>query len=238
MTKRIIKDYFTAFRWSRVRETFANEQWWLFFYFLFCLPIACRYFDTRESTLAYLMVNIPFVFTLFAAPLHPAALPKLLYLCPMSKEMRKEYIVKACYIRVGFPILIGIACGIILLWQGICDWICGVGILLNLVILAVIMGSGINKNGCGKKLENGQRAMDMDTKKGIYEAACLILAFLVSLTYASILAWETSVAIWVKCLPLGVILLIQLPITLKYLSYWQESVENAAYYESSISSSK
>lgn len=231
MTKRIVRDYFTAFRWSRIKETYAKEQWWLFLYLLIILPLICQFYDTKESTLAYWMVYIPFFFAMFAAPLHPPVLPKMLYLCPMSREMRREYIVKSCYIRVCIPIVIGIVGVAILLWQGICDWICGAGILLNLVLFATMMGSGVNAKGYGKKLENGQRVMNMDTAQGIYEAISLILAYLVSMLYAFLLATDANAMQWVKWVLIGATLLIQLPVTLKYLSYWQESVENSIYYE-------
>ncbi len=226
-----IKDYFGGFRWGRIKEAYKGGGWWTPIFLMTVLPAATRFFETQKSTLAYVLVYGPILFCLFAAPLHSIMLPKLMYLCPMSRENRRKYIVASTVIRIGVPMLLGVLGAGILLARGICDWICEVGVLLNIISFSLMLGSGTNHNGFGKMSEEGQRVMNFDTRAGVWESFGLMLALLLGMAYPFVLAWDTPVPQWVKWLFLGFQLLAQLPITIKYMGFWKPSVEGAVYYE-------
>ena len=143
--------------------------------------------------------------------------------------MRKDYILKACFIRTAVPVVLSILMISILLFLGWIDWICAFGILLNNSIFAVFLGSGINLNGYGKINEKGQRSLPMDDAFSLYEFAMLFSVTMISLGYSAIVM-ETD-PLWVGFFFIGITLLIPLPITVSYLKYWPSAVENALTYE-------
>lgn len=227
----VMKDYIGGFRWGRMKEAYKSGGWWTPIYCMTILPLVCGMYEEGTSALAYIMGCGPIFFSMFAAPLHPSVLPKMMYLCPMGRENRKKYIRASAVTRVGIPVLLGSIGVGVLLALGICDWICGVGILLNDIAFSLIMGVGINQNGFGKVSEQGQRVMNFDTRVGVWESFGLIIAMILGIVYPVILAWYQPVSLWVKGLLLVIQLLTQVPVTIKHMEFWRPALENAVYYE-------
>ncbi len=232
MRKRIIQDYFEAFRWSKSKEAYKKGSWYTFFCFLFIVPVNSKFYENERKALAYLCIVIPIMFCMFSSTLHPMRLPKVMFLCPMQESERREYIVQSCWLRMSIHILIGVLGGVILLLNGICDPVCIGGSLFNIVVLAFFL-SGINANGYGRINENNVRAFDMDSAPGILEMAQILVTIISSIGYSVMLCWDTPVAWWVKAIFVGIALLIQLPLLLHYTKYWKYSIEKAMSYESS-----
>lgn len=237
MMKYIIKDYFVAFRWGKIKESYKSGGWWMYFYLLTLLPAITGFYDRAKDAACYLLVGVPIVFCLFSAPLHPMRLPKIMYLCPMDEKARRSYIEKSGYFRMAFSVLLGIIGALVLIVGGMCDWICGVGLVFNMVVLA-LFSCGINANGYGTTDANGNRTFDTSDARGVLEMWGIIITLISSLGYVAMLAWETTVAVWVKGIFIGVAVLIQLPIFLKYLTYWEGAVERAMNYERSYIENK
>lgn len=230
MMRQVIRDYFTAFRWQKIKETYKYNNWWLFIYSLTFLPMGAQ---TKESALTYLLILIPFLFCMFSASLHPMFLPKIMYLCPMSTSTRREYVVKSGFFQISVSVAVGTLGVLGLLICGISDWISGAGIWLNHAIFSVFLGSGANPRGYGKISETGQRVVDMDSKQGILEFFNILIAILLSTAYIFMLSWDTSPAWWVKWIFIGISIFIQLPFTLNYLKYWPKTVDEIMLYENS-----
>ena len=238
MTMRMIQDYFKAFRWKKIVESYKQGGWWIFIYWLFVWPAIFHLYELAEDALTFFMIGLPIVFAMFAAPLHSLTLPKLMYLCPMSRQERRSYIVRASYIRMLCPSILGLLGIVVLMLTGLCDVLCAVGILLNCVSFSVLLGTEVSKCGYGCINEKGQRTLDMESRRGITEGILMILGFGMGLFYFCILRWETSVGLAVKWLALGITLLVQLPVTIRYMKYWKEAVEYAEWYEGSLKANK
>lgn len=235
MIKWVMRDYFQAFHWKNNKERYKSNRWWMYIYFIFFLPLMSSELRTFEGWLGYILIMLPFLFTMFASVLQPMAMPKLMYLCPMSRDMRREYIRKSCYFRTMVPIIMSILVVAILLISGRCNWVYAAVILLNHSTLSVLLGSGINMNGYGKPDENGKRVVHMDTGNGIIELIVMVGAmfscFLCScyITYGMQSASAMEMQWWF----LGMELLISLPLTICYIRNWSEAVERAIQYETS-----
>lgn len=233
MMRRVIRDYFAAFRWHKIKEENKANSLWMIIYFTFFLPLlTIKTMRSWEGILIFDFVTFPIIFCMFAEVLHPMALPKIMYLCPMSREMRRDYIVKAVFFRIAFPLTMGVLAVVILLLSGKCDWLCGIGILLNDITFCVFLGSGINTNRYGKKDENGQKTANMDSGNGIMELVMIVTTLLICLIYSSELTSDTLLPVWGKAILIGVILFLSVPITIQYLKGWQKAVERAISYES------
>lgn len=234
MMRRVIRDYFAAFRWQKMKEENQIGSLWMIIYFTFFLPLlTLKTMRSWEGLLIFNLVTFPIMFCIFAEVLHPMVLPKMMYLCPMSREIRREYIVKAGLFRIAAPLSLGILAVVILLISGKCDWLCGIGILLNDITFCTFVGSGINTNGYRKVRENGQRIFDMDSGNGVMEIVIIVTALLMCIIYSSELTSDTPLPVWGKGILIGVVLFISVPITVHYLKGWRGAVERAISYESS-----
>lgn len=150
MTKRVVRDYFAAFRWKKIKERYSNYDVWQILYCLVIFPILVHAEEMPSGFLAYYLINVPIFFCITSAELHPMLLPKILYLCPMGRDSRKEYIIKACYVKIAIPIVMGIAGSLVLMCSGNYSCLFGVVIILNIVILSIVLGADTSAKGYGK----------------------------------------------------------------------------------------
>ena len=230
-----LHNYIRAFKWQNIKETYHNGGWFTLIYILIFLPLimAINYGENGPHVdIVLFSIIFPLVFSMFTAGLYPMRLPKLMYLCPMNKEMRKDYILKACMIRTLVPISITVLILILLLILDATDWISAIGIFINHTIFAVFFGSGINMNGYGSFDEKGGRSIPMDSFLSIMEAAIIFFCLMISCGHGA--CSPVSANPILKLLLIGTTLLIPLPATISYLKYWPSAVENALSYENCL----
>ena len=230
MLQLAFKNYINAFRWQNIKEKYHNGGWFSLFYLLLILPMVVSGYDFEDTTgLICLLIMLPSIFAMFASILFPSMLPKIMYLSPMSKEMRKEYLLKASLIRTIVPIIMSVIVVSITTMVGLTDILCAFGIFLNNSVFAVFLGSGINKNGYGTIDKNNIRTLAIEDSYSFQEFIIVIVTIIISVCYASIVM-ETD-PLWVRILFIGITLLIPLPATMSYLKYWPSALENALCYE-------
>lgn len=228
--KLAIRNYIRAFKWQNIKETYRYGSWFSLLYMWIILPQILNGWD-GERSVASILIIFPSIFMMFSATLYPMALPKLMYLCPMSKDMRKKYIISTCCIRTGVPILFSLIIVTVCLFMGAIDWICALGIMLNNIIFSLFLGSGTNKRGYGEIDQKGYRSIPMNTAFSICEAVIIIFCLLLTIGYC---AMDFTEPLWLKVLMLVITLLIPAPVTRYYLKFWPSSVENALCYENTM----
>ena len=235
MTKRVIRDYFAAFRWQKIKESQKKNEWWILIYFMALAPLILGVYDSVTGTLAYYLIIVPLLFTMFVPTIHTMKLPKIMYLCPLSMDERREYITKSCIIRIAAAVLVDIIAVMVLLVSGICDGLTAISILLNLMLLSVAIGSGINPNGYGKIKgeDRGVRVIDPKDRKEFLEMWICLAAFLTCLTHYSIVRKEFDFLL-VRSLALGLPLVVTLPPTIVYLMFWKQAVAETMTYERQV----
>jgi len=164
--------------------------------------------------------------------IYPAVLPKILYLCPMSKHARKEYLEKSRVVRIGFASgisLCSIGIGVLL---GFTEWIYLASIFSNHFLLILVLASIINENGYGALDVNGKRVMDWDSKAGILEGCMIGIVTITAFIQTSIEWDDTSllegILLWVIPATL------ELPIVVWFCKHWSENVERALCYETAV----
>ena len=104
--KLIIRDYVAAFYPAKIKEQYKSGGWWLFLYFLTIVPALAGFFEKKEYTLMYYLVCLPILYCMFSAPLHPMRPPKMMFLCPMNSNMRKEYAKKYSRLCITVPFIL------------------------------------------------------------------------------------------------------------------------------------
>ncbi len=223
----VLKDYFAALRWSNVKKSFWS--WWWGIQFL-VMSIFLQVFDSTDETetALYLCVMIPILFCMLMETLHKTLLPKMIYLCPMSAQERKKYILISCGVRIAIPTFVGMVGALILLVCGMVDWIYSVGVIFNITALSICMGACLYVNGPSKWGENGT----LTSSVGVLEIFILIVTLITGILYAS---WEGALGayMWLKVVFLVVQLLVMVPMIVSYLKKWQKSTEQALLYENS-----
>ena len=153
-----------------------------------------------------------------------------MYLCPLNMEQRREYIIKSCAVRIIASLLINIIGVIILLACGICDWLMAISIFLNLALLSVAIGSGININGYGKITDEGHRVIDPKNKKELLEMWVCLIALLTFMAQYGIVLHEGK-SILLRIIAIGLPLVVLLPPTIAYLRFWKQAVTDNMTYE-------
>lgn len=101
--RQVMQDYFTAYRAGRWKA--VGNGWFLLVYCLTVMPGMMQLFGRGiMQIIDFYVTAVVILFALYAAPLHPVTLPKIMYLCPMSAAARRTYIAKTYLFKVLFPI--------------------------------------------------------------------------------------------------------------------------------------
>ncbi len=213
MMGRIIKDYFGAFRWSNFKTKVANLAY-MVVYFTSILPVLGGFFEKAEYALIYFMIAIPIIHIMNSSCIHTMKLPKLMYMVPLSQEMKREYIVKSTIFRICFCTGLGVICALPILLLDLCNIVTFFLIIYNALTLALLL--------CGMTERSSIKVVNMCvTFISIFLIACMLCM---------------DVKLMTKEVPLLFLIpavLIQLPLTIKHMSYWNTAVDKAMSYEAS-----
>lgn len=236
MWKRVIRDYIAAFRWERIKESQKVGNWWLYSYMAFVLPLSLQIFKEDQTTIKYFSVIIPILFCTFVIAIYPMVLPKIMYLCPMSKPARRRYLEQSRILRIAVVAGMSLISIIIMAMHGVSEWFYMISVFTNHVLFAVCMASTVNKNGYGTLDVNGKRVVDWDSKTGIFEG-CMMVITLVTAYVQACVDWSEASLVG------GLLLLIiptavELPMVIWLSKRWPDNVERALCFETANTSCK
>lgn len=227
MVKNIIREYFAAFRWRRIKESYHGSNWWIFLYILIIVPLFSggKTLETGKSALGFYSLLLPVMFHLFTVPLHPFTMPKMMYLCPMTKQERRKYLEKSYAVKILFSLFLALLGQIILLVMGDYDiFMTGMAfVLTTFLIFATSLQARVPGN-----------AGDYSKSKDRWETVTLILFLFEIVVLTDIIAPGESCSQVEKIIFLVILFAIDLPLTLKILSFWKETVEGLMHYEKRI----
>lgn len=103
--KRVVRDYMEAFRVSRIKEEYGNNYFGMLYmgiYMLLIVPMAVLTQRMSDKSLAeYYILACLLLFGVYSSQVHPVGMSKLQYLCPMSKQERKAYLLKSYWLKIG-----------------------------------------------------------------------------------------------------------------------------------------
>lgn len=106
MNSRAVKDYFRAFR---LKELFDAQSLFLYIYLLLGPVCFFRPEDgdmVGASLAVYYCGMIPMLLGMTGMRLNPVGLPKVMHLCPMSREQREDYVRAKFWARFWVPALV------------------------------------------------------------------------------------------------------------------------------------
>lgn len=231
MTKWIIKDYFAAFKWNNFKSKVANSVYMMIYCTTF-LPIIGGYFEKAEYVAVYFLMAIPLIHILNSGMLHIMRMPKLMYMLPLSHSMKRDYIVKSTIFRICFCTLLGIACTVILIALKLCGVITGILIIYNVFTLSLLF-CGMNERYAIEEREKWPEVKS--DGRGLMQGIDIFVTIISSFGISAMLCSDVNLfpvrANWLFAIPA---VFIQLPLTIKYMSYWNKAIEKALSYETSF----
>lgn len=229
MIRNISREYWKAYRWENLKQKGSFSGIFFLIYFLFILPMILGHFeDYRFEIIAPLA--IPAFWIVISAALHPMRLPKLLFLCPMDQNERRKYVVTAFWYRMCLHTIFVIV-GAVIMFLLKKDIISTVVVIFNGIILSFYC-NGLNINGLGRTAMDGKRYLDLESKQGLNEGFGVVISIFLLYLYGEIIdsggfleqkLWELVV--------IGILIMIQLMLTIHYATYWNGAVERATNYE-------
>ncbi len=233
MWKWVIRDYFAAFRWEKLKSVGKNI-WWSLIYFCVILPPMGQLCDTPKHMTTYFLVMLPVFLCITSSAVHSIRLPKVMHLCPIEERVKREYVEKSTVFRILFTSVVGITGVVLLVLFDLCDGMMAFVLIADLVLLAVLLSGFCNLGESAIFGGNTEKKYpDMPHSARVIETTNVCVTFISVFMAVYALCWDTPVAVWVKWIFIGFLVLVQIPLGVKLLTYWKLAVDRAVSYESS-----
>ena len=179
-----------------------------------------------------IMVAIPILFSLISGAFHTVSLPQMMYLLPLTNEMREEYIQKSLYVKVGVPLSVAVVVDAILLFLEPSRYFALLLQMLTVFLVSYIMGM-INE---GSGLWNEGKAMWYDGNPAYgggfryFADLCLIFCYW-CVGILGLVCGSKEIKLWEFFTVLGFELLIYGSIAIIVARRWKRIRANFANYE-------
>jgi len=229
MWRWVVKDYFSAFGWYRISALMKAGNWFWVIYWFAMLPAMFNSFGSWEDTLTFYLMMIPIFFCLTSEIFHRNRLPKIFYICPMEKEIRKAYIERKFLFSILFPSLLGGVAAVALWGFKLCHPLTAVLYFFDVLVISIFIG-GIFKQTV-QIPENSAIRLETVETNGVIEGAAYILSLIAVFGMYMMLEFGPSIEVWCKWIFVGFAVVLQLPLTIKGLTGWNAAVERALSYE-------
>lgn len=227
MWKWVVRDYFAAFRWEKVKEWLKSGAWWWAFYVGVFMP--CM-FGRNNDNMICIPLCLPIMFCMIAEALHRENLPKLMFLCPMQREVRMQYVERTYIFRMLFTTAIGAVMFGTIWVIGHCDLATMLLLIWNIWNLSLVFCGICNVKGPSNREAKKETEL-VSRIGGGAEGANMVLSIVSIYAIACFVCLEGEVGIAVKLFLLTISLLVQLPLVVKTLKKWKHSIGRAASFE-------
>lgn len=223
MLKHMITDYMRAYRWMSLKEHLKTNLQLSFFAYWWFLALIGRFIFEKDSSNDYIAISaiyLPMIHIYTSGIIHPIKLSKMMYLCPMNAVERKNYVRNFYYFRVFLHMGISVAGIIILILSTRCNAVSAAAIACNDLTISL---SAI----CRETSRNNTN--DLPPRWGTNMAILLIA--LISNTAWLVAITDARPHVTLRFILLGILLFMQLPLSLSFHKYVKKELNAAANYE-------
>lgn len=224
MLRDVAGNYFRAYCFSRVIEMLKREAAWNIIIYPIIIVISHKGLCENDYII-FFTIYLPVLFILFSMKLHPVRLHKMMYLCPMGAAVRTVYVRNSYFFRIFIQMsvaMIGIA---ILIPFSHCGMISAAEILLNDLIMSILIPS------VKKKDEN----LGNIDKEMVYRIVMILMPLFLNLGQWVVISdrefHDKESHVIFKLVNAGCLVLILLPLFVKYWKYVKDELAAAVYYE-------
>lgn len=110
----VIRDY--KMGWKQGLKNMTKSNPWFVYLYFFIFPIIT--FDPGDSVkgiFIYYGILLPIVLGIFLSRMFPCRITKTMFLCPMDKKEREQYIFSAYWLRVSLSVFLFTGIGVLLI---------------------------------------------------------------------------------------------------------------------------
>lgn len=221
MAKYIVADFFGAFRPGGLRRNRALHSLYFLSVYFICMPIVLGYLGGRESAWRSMIVQyavyLPMLFSDYSVYVHSARLPKIMYLCPMNPEERRNYIYGSYYFRIILHMLTAILGVCIAAANSGCDVISVMQVLWNHLLVAVLI--------------DGEPQADGRTCGMVIGEIIFVVAMVSNVIQVGIIM-SGGMNLWGELTVFFLFGVVQLPMEIWYVKYIGRTLRTAVFFES------
>lgn len=220
MWENIAGDYFRAYSWRGVKEMWKTVA--VGFFGMINSLIVFFFQMSSDEKIACLLVYLPMLYILVSVYMHPVGLSKMMYLCPMEADGRRQYICGSYRFRILVHMSVAvIGLGILMIFYD-CDMIAVAEILVNDLVLSLLIPSG-------EKTDEKYGSIQKETVCMI----CMIVVSILSNFMLSLAVTDKEAGKVIDSIIFFIcIVFIQMPLSIAYQKYVRSELEAAVYYES------
>lgn len=225
MRSKIIMDYLCAWRWGRIKAAAArNNGWFAVVYLLLFLPCMLLSFSSDiRLWLQYYACILPLLWNLSEAELLPLGLAKIQYLCPMTADERKKYLLSMYWLKVILPAVLFFILQVICAYLG---WIHPAVILMGTFMCFLL--SMVFQLNPRLPMEKGSRFYEFNICQSVIRVIGSVLFVCGSFYTGGGYDKGTQV---IFLIVYGVFVLIQFLMTAKAMTYFSEILNALLHYE-------
>ena len=223
----VIRDYFAAFRWEKVKVWLKSGAWWYPFYIGIFMPFMLA---RNTGGIIFYFTSLPIMFCMVSEALHRETLPKIMFLCPMQREERMLYVERTFGFRMLFTTMIGVVMAGILWMMGVYDVMVLLLFVWNIWVLSFVFCGICNTKGTS--IRDPKKEAELVSRiGGGAEGANMISSIISVYAMACFACWTGDVYIGVKLFVLAIALFVQLPLAIKTMKKWKTRLMRACSFE-------
>lgn len=224
MLKNIVRQYTRAYKWSRLAEQFRQCPQVIYFpiWFLFVMLETLISSSLRER-IVFFLVFFPMMHSYFSGVMHSVRLNKMMYLCPMDSVGRRSFIYRFYYFRICFHMGFALAGILAMFLFGRPNILPVVGILCNDFVISCLLPWE----------KTGEDQWDI-TKETLYKVFIVYIAGICNMILTEALMDREAlrgIAEGIAMLPMGILVLVQIPLCIRYRRFIKVELERAVEYE-------
>ena len=216
MWKNIAGDYYRAYSLRGIKEMWKTNTG---VFAVMIYPVIIMLLQMR----AFLIVYLPMLYILFSVYMHPVRLCKMMYLCPMEADRRRQYIRSSYCFRIALRMSVAVIGAGILMMSYDCDVIAVTEILLNDLVLSMLIPPG-------RKSEDRAGIFHKETVCMI----CMIVVSMLSNFVQALAAADGEAGRVIDIIIFACIVFIQIPLSAMYWKYVRDELERAVHYEEDL----
>lgn len=227
----VLHDMAAQIKHFSMDEFIKSGNWWMIIYLLVFFPFIMHAFDEVYTTVSCYGVVLGVVVAILVGRLCPMQLPKMMYLCPMGEQERRQYIASAYWIKVGVTTAFIAIVNIILVVIGYYSWYGALYVVYAIFMIALgnnMLWSGVAYQNTNKRnLPEGENLQGYQLWVIVQQMASVMYAVFLCVVCGNGMCTEFWEGIVFMAIMPGIVLLL----TVKLLTYWKRVIKTVSSYE-------
>ena len=233
MNKMVWRDYWKGFAWSNIKAYLKENKSFVFVCIVMCFVTLPNHINEeamgREELIRSILkawaLLLPIVFTFVSLQLTSISFPRVLfYMSPMTVEERREFLVKKWRLAVVVPAVFNAIWMLLGLFVGM-----DVRTAVFFTVHMILLTEGLAVYGC-KNAKQWEKTQDKSYT--VYGIILVIVGIIVHAVAAYVVGEYGMLSITWLAILTGVMVLLELPLLYKLMTYKKKLIANMLNYES------